>query len=360
MKKYLKILLFLTFLTFYHNTQVICQDLNYTQFFNAPLNLNPAFTGINEGLKVRFQFRDQWPKLPVDFKSFYFSADIGDRNLPGAGGLGIVVSSDNPGYGLINTLNLGLTFAVNLPLTELSLIQVGMKAGLIQKKINWNDLTFSDQLDNRLGAIYNTDYTNPESGKRIAPDFAVGGIVLFTNPNGNLSGDAGVAVDHLFRPDISFYETEDSKISRKWTIHGDFYFSQVQRGGDPMKFLLATAFINQDKFNSLQVGLNILKYNIYLGGWYRGTLNGPAPNNIIAVTAGCKIPFAPDLTAKFMYSYDIQISGALQGTGGAHEISLVLDMPNVSIFGNGFRSGHGGYILPNKLQRHSELKCFEF
>ena len=47
------------------------------------------------------------------------------------------------------------------------------------------------------------------------------------------------------------------------------------------------------------------------------------------------------MSIKFMYSYDIQISGALQGTGGAHEISLVLEFDKLSIFGGG---GGGGSV----------------
>ena len=67
------------------------QDMNYTQYFSTPLYVNPAFTGINTGVRARFLFRDQWPSAPIAYKSYYFSADLGDRALPGAGGLGLVV-----------------------------------------------------------------------------------------------------------------------------------------------------------------------------------------------------------------------------------------------------------------------------
>ena len=48
------------------------------------------------------------------------------------------------------------------------------------------------------------------------------------------------------------------------------------------------------------------------------------------------------MSLKFMYSYDLQVSGALQGTGGAHEISLVLEFDKLSIFGGG--GGGGGFV----------------
>ncbi len=63
------------------------QDPNYSQWLNAPLYYNPAYAGLNSGLKLRLSCRDQWPNLPVDFKTMYFSGDYGDRNLPGSGAL---------------------------------------------------------------------------------------------------------------------------------------------------------------------------------------------------------------------------------------------------------------------------------
>jgi hypothetical protein len=64
------------------------------------------------------------------------------------------------------------------------------------------------------------------------------------------------------------------------------------------------------------------------------------------------------MALKFTYSYDMQLTGALQGTGGAHEISLVLEFGNISLFGGAGTSssftprGRGGY--------DSRLECSEF
>jgi hypothetical protein len=48
---------------------------------------------------------------------------------------------------------------------------------------------------------------------------------------------------------------------------------------------------------------------------------------------GYRYIFTEDMSIKFMYSYDLEIGGALQGTGGAHEISLMLDFDDLRIFG---------------------------
>ena len=337
--------------------KISCQDLNYTQYYNTPINVNPAYAGSSLGLRARFLFRDQWPALPVDFKSFYFSADYGDRRLPGAGGLGIIILSDNPGYGLINSLTLGVTLSANIQTSSYSSLQFGIKAGMLQKKINWNDLVFGDQFDKRLGQIYSTDFYNPDVNSRTVADFGAGGIIQFGYPDRNFSGNIGFAVDHLFQPDVSFLANENSKVPRKWTGHADFFFVLTE-ANSPLKLNIGAIYQNQDKLNALQVGFNLVKSNIFLGAWYKSAFSGVLPNNVLALDAGFRYVFPEEMSIKFIYSYDIQISSALQGTGGAHEISLVLDMANLSLFGYG-----GGYGLGGKgtsKYNSGPYECSEF
>lgn len=344
------------------------QDMNYTQYFASPIYYNAASTGLTPGLRARFLYRDQWPQLPVDFKSYYFSADIGDRNLPGAGGLGLLVTNDNPGMGMINNLTLGLTVSVRIPITSYLTSQLGIKAAMLQRKINWNDMVFTGQLDEKYGAIYQSSFTPPDANKKIVPDFAVGGILQFSNQDGNVTGNSGISIDHLFKPDVSFLANQEARIPSKLVIHGDVVIATGAIGssglshslGDPLKINIGAIYQNQYNLNALQLGLNLVKFNLYLGSWYRNTLTGPSPNSTLAVLAGYRYAFAENMSIKFMYSYDIQVSGALQGTGGAHEISLVLDIENVSLFKNS--GGRSGYMLPNYRSHGSSsyMECSEF
>jgi len=326
------------------------QDMNYTQYFSTPLYVNPAFTGINTGVRARFLFRDQWPSAPIAYKSYYFSADLGDRALPGAGGLGLVVESDNPGAGLINNLNAALTIGVRIPITGFLVAQVGIKAGIMQRQISYNDLVFTSSLDPRYGNIYQSGFTDFNASKRVVPDFGAGGLLQFSSNEGNITGNFGFAVDHIFKPDVSFLSVGSSQYPRKWTGHLDLVFSTGPGGAsnainsssiEPLKIDIGAIYMNQSNLNSLQVGLNLLKYNIYLGCWYKSTLTGVV-NSACAVVAGYKYNFYENMSIKFMYSYDIQVSGALQGTGGAHEISLILEFDKLSVFGG----GGGGGSLP--------------
>jgi len=340
------------------------QDMNYSQYFSTPIYYNPAYTGINTGVRARFLYRNQWPSLPISFKSYFFSADLGDRNLPGAGGIGIMINQDTPGVGLINNFGAALTVGVRIPLTGFMVSQIGIKAGIMQRRVNWDDLVTAQNLDPKYGNIYPTLVADPESSKRVVPDFGVGGVLQFINPGGNISGNIGLGVDHIFKPDVSFLSTGSSPYPRKWVGQFDMIIvagpggsSMMSRSIDePLKVNIGGIYQNQANLNSLQVGLNLLKYNIYVGGWFKSTMTGVV-NSAMALVAGYKYTFYEDMNLKFMYSYDLQISGALQGTGGAHEISLILEFDKLSIFGGG-----GGGFIPGASGRRNggPMECPTF
>ena len=343
------------------------QDPNYSQFFSAPLYYNPAYTGINTGLRARFSFRDQWPNLPVDFRSYFFSADLGDRNLPGSGGLGLIVNSNNEGIGFINDLSVGLSLAVRIPISASVVSQVGLKAALVQKSINWNDFVFSDQLSEKYGNIYQSSFIPPTANKKVFPDFGVGGLLQFANPEGNMSGVIGFAVDHIFQPDESFLSTASAPLPRKYVAHLDFVISSGGGGAassmyatgganDPLKINPGIIYQNQLGLSTLEGGLNLLKYNIYLGAWYKASWGGISSGNAVALLVGYRYTFAEDMSIKFMYSYDLATSGNLQGLGGAHEISVVLDFDKLSLFGG----GGGGNVPGRSMRSGGALECPSF
>jgi len=349
-----------------YGPSVFCQDPNYSQWLNTPIYYNPAFTGLNTGLRARFSYRDQWPNLPVDYKTMYFSADLGDRSLPGAGGLGLIVNSDNESFGFIKNLSASLTLSARIPISAFLTSQVGIKAGIMQKRMNWNDFVFSDQLSEKYGNIYNSSLPPPDDQKRLFPDFGVGGLLQFAALDGRLIGTTGFAADHVFEPDESFYTVDKSRLPRKYVAHLDFIltvgneapgYAPVKGFNDPLRLNPGILYQNQNSLNSIQFGLNALKYNIYLGCYYQSTAISDHTSSLM-ILAGYRYVITDEATIKFMYSYDLEVSGNLVGTGGAHEISIILEFSRLKIFGrNRYEECPA---LPVKEIKFTRLECSTF
>lgn len=343
------------------------QDPNYSQWLSTPLYYNPAYTGLNNGIRARLSYRDQWPSLPVDFHTMYFSADVGERRLPGSGGIGLIINRDNEGIGFVRNLSAGLSLSVRIPITSYMICQMGIKAAVVQKWIYWNEFIFSDQLNEKYGNIYTTQVAPPDNFQRLFPDFGVGGLVRFTARNERIAGTAGIAADHLFQPDESIYALSKSPLPRKYVSHLDIAFTLGRdlyynpgglRGmGDPWQINPGILYQHQNGMNTFQAGVNLLKFNIYLGGYFKFS-STRYTSTALMLLAGYRYNVSENLGLKFMYSYDMQISGRLQESGGAHEISLILEFQNHRIFG---KNKYEECILEEeKRPVLSKLECSSF
>jgi len=100
--------------------------------------------------------------------------------------------------------------------------------------------------------------------------------------------------------------------------------------------------------------MNLLKFNVYLGAWYKNSMK-PNASSALSLLAGYRFFFAEDMSIKFMYSYDMQMAGPLQGAGGSHEVSLILEFGKLQIFGRG-----GGYSPRTTYKKYSPIECSSF
>ena len=354
------LVLIISALIFLSTGTSVCQDPNYSQFFNTPNYYNPAYTGLYNGLRVRFEFRDQWPSLPVDFKSYHFSADLGDRNLPGAGGLSLLFNTNNEGIGLIQDLEVGLGVSVRVQFAENILGQIGIKTSYMQKSLNWDDFVYTKQLDAIYGYSSTVIVPPPGIDKRAFIDFGIGGVMQFTTNENRFFSNVGVAIDHLFQPEESFIPNEDSRLPRKWVIHNDWVIASngsiprlaPNEFSGPLTYNPGIIYQIQGTSQSVELGLNLQKFNIYLGTWYKSTF-GSNSSKAVVLLAGYRYVFQEGMFLKFCYSYDLQITGALSSMGGAHEISLILTFDNLSVF--------GAAKSPRKINRIKKSQgCTEF
>src|SRR5690606_23765854 len=95
------------------------QGLHFSQYYNAPLLLNPANTALlpDHDYRAVANYRSQWGRVPVPFSTIAASADfqafrnMNETNWMGIGG---AIFSDRAGNGNLALTNVQLTMAYHV------------------------------------------------------------------------------------------------------------------------------------------------------------------------------------------------------------------------------------------------------
>jgi type IX secretion system PorP/SprF family membrane protein len=341
------IITILSILTFVSTT--FSQDADFSQFYNNPIYINPAHVGLYSGLKVRFNYQRQWTKIPAKFNSYCFSADIGERSLPGAGGIGIIASSSRSTIGITRNTMVGIFPAVRINVAENMILQTGFLAAFVQKRIDWDGLIFPDQLHPVYGDQYPTSFVAPDDDRISYPDFSAGLIFQFRGAN-NLIGNIGGAIHHLTRPNESWIG-KTAPLYRRVVAHYDMiidfsgeksYYGKVR----DFKINPGVYFQNQSNLNDYMIGLNVYFTKLYVGVWYRNESLEYDVYSHFSLMGGVNIPIIDNESRiKFMYSYDMIINGEHMFSGPTHEISIILEFDQISFFGGSVGASRSGGVL---------------
>ena len=206
------------------------QDFHYSQFYNAPLHLNPGLTGVFSG-DTRFManYKSQWTDVPVDYQTVTLAMDKQFRKVSNPDGFfagGLAFNYDRSGDSRFNWLNLDLNGSYTRALSSQVFLSFGVKAAVIQRSFDVSGLYFDAQFDEGRGFVdrglpTGEDFDNDSN---IFPDFSAGlnlrlqseqtDYLVFRN-NRRSKIDLGVGIHHLTRPDQAFYESEEVPLERR-------------------------------------------------------------------------------------------------------------------------------------------------
>ena len=283
------------------------QDPTFTQFYSNPLYLNPAFAGSHGCPRFAANYRNEWPSLSGNYVTYAAAYDQYFKNI--SGGFGVLATHDMQGQGTIQTSMLGLVYSYHLRVNRKFTMLFGARAAWYQKFLDWDKLTFGDQIDPRKGFIYQTG-DEPRGGSRGFFD-ASAGLVGYSK-----HFFFGVAAHHLNMPNESMIVGE-SRLPMRFTGHMG---AEIKLGGDS-KYTNTTSIMPniiyqyQNGFQELNIGTYV-KYGVFnAGAWFR---NRDAFILAIGINTG---------KFKLGYSYDVTVSQLNNGTsGGSHEVSLGLNL----------------------------------
>lgn len=290
------------------------QDVQYSQFYAAPLYLNPAFTGANSCSRLATNYRQQWPGIPGQFKSFLASYDHSFAKNNSA--VGLLISKDQAGSGKLGSTSAGFIYSYQIPLTRKWTINAALQSNFTQRSVNFNDLYFVDQL------LTNSPTTveSPIYQRVNYFDFS-SGIVVFSKKFW-----AGFSAHHMNTPNQAMIG-EKSPLPVNYSLHTGIQLP-VGNSEDKKRDISKTNitptlnFTHQGKFNQLDIGVYYKYEPLVLGIWYRGipimkTYGNNINNDALIFSVGFSLE-----QFNFGYSYDITISRLAPSSRGAHEISL--------------------------------------
>ncbi|MEQ9440923.1 MAG: type IX secretion system membrane protein PorP/SprF [Cyclobacteriaceae bacterium] len=299
------------------------QDPQFSQFFSAPLYLNPAFTGVTKEHRFTANYRNQWRNIANGYVTYAFSYDY---NMEDArSGFGVIATVDKAGAVGMGTTNVGLLYSYKVKLSNNWILTPGLHFAYASRGINRDKVVLLDQLsygntsipsnDPMIFSIKNSNYFDVGSG-----------LLLY-----NKSLWVGASAFHMNEPNISMIGDE-SRLPMKASVHGGarirLYKGPFKRSITPS---IAPSFIfkQQGNVKQLDLGVNFHYDPVMVGFWYRGLparkdleLNQVSQDAVVFLLGMKYEQF------NIGYSYDVTISSLGPTSGGAHEISLAYHFHN--------------------------------
>lgn len=303
------------------------QDPNFSQFYNNPVYYNPSLVAINGGYTFRAHARNLWAPIPGKFNTFAasFEAEV----IPKLG-FAFNAFSDVAGEGLLRTTGGYLTYGYRIIESKNFILQFGATGGIINKNIDWSQLRFSDQYDESLGEVNQTQFVAPNYNSTLYPDFGSGFSMRFNHESKRVGAykkmivTTGFAAHHLNQPKDVF-------------IAGNAYLPIKFVGHLNMGILVNESILSpgiiyekQREFSTVTLGLSMTRKPLTVGLWFRNQYAYFSSRSFdsFILSVGTSLPVKNDQNIRIMYSVDFTVSQLRSSSFGSHELSLVYDIDN--------------------------------
>lgn len=296
------------------------QDPQFSQFYAAPLYLNPAFAGSTELARVGINYRNQWPSYPTNFVTYsgYFDYYFDDYNS----GVGLLLLSDVEGQAGLKTNSVAMQYSYQLRINDKLAFRAGLDGSYVMQSVDKNNLVFGDQIDfdGQFKDVTDDDIINRDFRNNYF-DFGAGGLLY------SEKFWVGFAASHLLTPSNSLIDGE-SQLDIKYSAHLGYKFLlptatdfNFPGGFRDISITPTMQYKQQGQYSQLDAGLYFTYEPFVFGTWYRGLpfkpVDGIVNNEALIFLVGVSTN-----GLHIGYSFDYTISQLGIATGGAHEISI--------------------------------------
>lgn len=332
--------------------------------------INPAYAGYSNDLSLSLNSRLQWSRVDgVDgvFNTSHFAANIACQNAKM--GLALYGYNNWEGNGFLRTTMAGVQGAFYSSFNDFSngrknlksksAFSAGLQIGLGQKKLDWEKLTFSDQLSTTNYQItrQNSIISPRNQNSNIIWDLATGFRILSSIKLNRKEGfwSFGASVYHLHKNEESFFGFGENLWPTRYVIHASFNHPWWQK--KPSRLIDISLLMNrQSGNNTFTILTNYSFEQIFKGGLGLRT-STVKPNALILqyqmrLNNNSSSNDNNDWLVSYSYEYTLGYGSLNQAqTFGSHEIGIIFILKNSSICGNKFERCLG----PTKQIRSESL-----
>ena len=314
----MKLKLFIILLTSCFFTQARAQDPVFTQYFLIPETLNPGFTGFMETTYAGIIHREQWPDLALRINSDYAFVNTWSDKINSGFGVSILNQRENATN--YNFSQVNANYAYKVRLNDDWEFRPGIEVGFGLKSFAFQNLLLEDQINIRTGVV-NTSSMDPMLLNRRATFFDVSAGMVFNTDKAWI----GLAMKHLNKPNIAFSSEGNVPLNTFFSVSAGYEFLVIDYIDVLLlpyetKFFLTSNYMQQGRYNRLDLGASILFEKIFFGAT---AVTNPAKNGInndlltsVNLFTGLQYEHM-----RLGFSYDFNTT-KMGKTGGIYELSL--------------------------------------
>jgi type IX secretion system PorP/SprF family membrane protein len=300
---------------------VSAQDPHFTQFYSAPLSVNPAYTGVFEGkARVMSNYRQQWASAIDPFTTALVSADIkvvdGKTETQNPFNIGFQVMNDKSMKGAFKSNFLTLTASSHVPMDQegYSSLGAGLTATYGDRRIDFMNKSFDEQF---VSGGFDLNLPTGESALGQLESFVSVGAGLLYRYDNHETGDffdIGLSAYNVNRPRQSVLADKNQFVPVRYSAQASY-----------QKYLNESTLIN---IRGLYQHQAMVEY--FLAGFSYAKLIGQNKEMVGAGlwyrTGDALSPYLFLELNKMMigFSYDITLSDFTKGPKPARSIELSL------------------------------------
>lgn len=236
--------------------KAVCQDINFSQFYELPLLRNPALAGIFSGdYAITSAYRNQWQSVTTPYKTFALGLEYKRSVRPNSNDfftIGLQSTNDIAGESRLSRTQVlpVLNFQKSLNSERDTYLSAAIMGGPVMQRFDPSQLSFDDQFVN--GAYSSTNPTKEVfTGTRSTYWDLTAGLTFSSVAGADTRFYFGAGMFHILKPKVAFQKQYDIVLNPKYVVNAGLSrsFNEVN------KVILYADYFMQGGARQVQGGL---------------------------------------------------------------------------------------------------------